>query len=75
MGHSLGSVFCWGEAATYADEDGVIITGAPHNTSGQSFQELLAILYPAQLDPKFAPLDLDSGYFTTELERELSITI
>ena len=69
VGHSSGSVYCWGEAAQYADEDGVIITGEPHNYNSQSWPEFAATLYPAHLDPNFTSLNLDDGYFTTLPER------
>ena len=64
VGHSIGSVDAWLEAADYHDVDAVIVTAALHALS----PDLPAIegdLYPAAFDPKFAGAGLDTGYLTT----------
>jgi pimeloyl-ACP methyl ester carboxylesterase len=63
-GHSLGAAMSIYEAATYADVDGVIVSGQLHQTNPLIYT-LLANFYPAQLDPKFASAGLPAGYFTT----------
>jgi alpha-beta hydrolase superfamily lysophospholipase len=65
VGHSIGSVDAWLEAAAYQDVDAVIITGALHALS-PDISVLEGDLYPAVLDPRFAPSGLDTGYLTTE---------
>jgi len=62
VGHSLGSVISIQEAATYGDVDGVVLTGVSHTVT-PALNEVLAVLYPANLDPRFpgAP----DGYLTT----------
>jgi pimeloyl-ACP methyl ester carboxylesterase len=62
--HSLGAAMSIYEAATYADVDGLIISGQLHQTNPLIYA-LLANFYPAQLDPKFANAGLPAGYFTT----------
>ncbi|GCE07115.1 alpha/beta fold hydrolase [Dictyobacter aurantiacus] len=69
VGHSLGSVACWIEAGTYHDVDGVIITGLLHHLNSTSLAGVVATLYPATLDPRFANQLLNvnyAGYLTTE---------
>jgi pimeloyl-ACP methyl ester carboxylesterase len=64
VGHSLGSVISIQEAATFADVDGVVLTGLSHTVTpalGQAF----AALYPANLDPRFAGRNIPDGYLTT----------
>jgi pimeloyl-ACP methyl ester carboxylesterase len=63
VGHSLGSVVVWLEASTYADVEGVIVTGAAHSVTTKFLTA--NALYPATNDPKFANSGLDSGYLTT----------
>jgi pimeloyl-ACP methyl ester carboxylesterase len=65
VGHSIGSVDAWLEAADYQDVNAVIVTGALHALS-PDISELESDLYPAAYDPKFADSDLDTGYLTTE---------
>jgi alpha-beta hydrolase superfamily lysophospholipase len=65
VGHSIGSVDAWLEAATYQDADAMIITGALHALS-PDISVLEDDLYPAALDPRFASSGLDAGYLTTE---------
>jgi pimeloyl-ACP methyl ester carboxylesterase len=65
VGHSIGSVDAWLEAADYQDVNAVIITGALHALS-PDISNLESDLYPAVFDPKFAGSDLDTGYLTTE---------
>jgi pimeloyl-ACP methyl ester carboxylesterase len=65
VGHSIGSVDAWLEAADYHDVNAVIITGALHALS-PDIATLEGDLYPAAFDPKFAGNGLDTGYLTTE---------
>lgn len=65
-GHSYGSLVAWYEAAAYGDVDAVIVTGALHATNPDGNAALVASLYPAALDPRFAPLGLDETYLTTQ---------
>ena len=61
VGHSIGSVETWLEAARYHDVDAVIITGALHAIS-PDIGVLESDLYPAADDPAFAGSGLDAGY-------------
>jgi pimeloyl-ACP methyl ester carboxylesterase len=64
VGDSLGSLVVWQEAITYADVDGLIVTGVTHSLS--RFQEVAKTdFYPAVDDPKFAGSRPDAGYLTT----------
>ena len=65
VGHSLGSVEAWIEAASYRDVNAVIITGALHALNPDLVALAEADVYPAADDPKFANSGLDSGYTTT----------
>jgi alpha-beta hydrolase superfamily lysophospholipase len=65
VGHSIGSVEAWIEAARYHDVDAVIITGALHALSPNVPALADNDLYPAADDPKFADSGLDPGYLTT----------
>jgi pimeloyl-ACP methyl ester carboxylesterase len=65
VGHSIGSLLAWLEVATYHDVDGVILSGALHKFSQTFFSQAVTDLYPADLDPHFAGLNLDSGYITS----------
>jgi alpha-beta hydrolase superfamily lysophospholipase len=65
VGHSLGSVEAWIEAASYHDVNAVIITGALHALNPDLVALAEADVYPAVDDPKFANSGLDSGYTTT----------
>jgi len=62
-GHSIGSTVAMWEASTYQDTNGVLFTGLDHHLSLVNIAVLLASLYPADLEPRFA--GLDSGYLTT----------
>lgn len=64
VGHSLGSVISIAEAATYGDVDGVVLTGVSHTVT-PALGEVLASLYPANLDPRFAGQGLPDGYLTS----------
>ncbi len=64
VGHSIGSVDAWLEAADYNDVNALIITGALHALSPE-ISALESDLYPAALDPRFASSGLDTGYLTT----------
>jgi len=65
VGHSIGSMEAWLEAARYHDENAVIATGVLHEYS-PNIGALESILYPAAGDPKFAGSGLDTGYLTTQ---------
>lgn len=65
VGHSFGSAVSIYEAGTYADVDGVIVTGFLHALNPDSNNGFLAIIYPASADPKFATAGLPPGYLTT----------
>ena len=64
VGHSLGSVISIQEAATYGDVDGVVLTGVSHTVT-PALGEVLASLYPANLDPLFAGRNIPDGYLTS----------
>jgi pimeloyl-ACP methyl ester carboxylesterase len=64
VGHSLGSVISMQEAGTYGDVDGVVLTGVSHNVT-PVLGDILASLYPANLDPHFAGRDIPDGYLTS----------
>jgi pimeloyl-ACP methyl ester carboxylesterase len=64
VGHSIGSVEIWLEAARYRDVAAVIVTGALHALS-PDIGALESDLYPAVDDPGFAGSGLDPGYLTT----------
>jgi len=64
VGHSLGSGISLSEQAKYGDADGLILSGFLH-AFGPGFAQVPTILYPAQLDPRFASENLPDGYFTT----------
>ncbi|GAB2964544.1 alpha/beta hydrolase [Amycolatopsis acidiphila] len=51
VGHSFGSLTVWLEAATYADVDGVLVSGASHSLGALALAELGPHIRPAQLDP------------------------
>jgi pimeloyl-ACP methyl ester carboxylesterase len=62
-GHSLGSTVVMWEAGGYQDVNGVLFTGLDHHLSVVNIAILLAAMYPADLEPRFA--GLDPGYLTT----------
>ena len=64
VGHSLGSGIALSEQARYGDTDGLILSGFLH-AFGPGFAQVPAILYPAQLDPRFADRNIPDGYFTS----------
>jgi len=66
VGHSLGSVAVWIEAGTYHDVAGVIVSGLLHHLNMVSLAHVVATLYPADLDPRFANAHLGLSYLTTE---------
>jgi pimeloyl-ACP methyl ester carboxylesterase len=65
VGHSIGSVDAWLEAADFHDVNAVIATGALHALS-PDISTLEGDLYPAAFDPRFAGSAMDTGYLTTE---------
>jgi alpha-beta hydrolase superfamily lysophospholipase len=64
VGHSAGSGTVLQEAASYADVDGVIVTGLLHVPDALD-ATFFGSFYPALLDAKFAGRHLDTGYLTT----------
>jgi pimeloyl-ACP methyl ester carboxylesterase len=64
VGHSLGSFVAVQEAGTYGDVDGVVLTGMSHTLVTAALAEVQ--FYPANLDPRFAGLNLSDDYFTTD---------
>jgi pimeloyl-ACP methyl ester carboxylesterase len=64
VGHSLGSVISIQEAATYGDVDGVVLTGVSHTVT-PALNDIFAVLYPANLDPKFSGQNIPDGYLTS----------
>jgi pimeloyl-ACP methyl ester carboxylesterase len=64
VGHSLGSIEAWIEAARYHDVDAIIVTGALHAAS-PNVPALARDFYPASDDPAFAGSGLDPGYLTS----------
>lgn len=64
VGHSIGSIEVWIEAARYHDVDAVIATGALHALS-PDIGTIEGALYPATDDPRFAGSGLDPGYLTS----------
>jgi pimeloyl-ACP methyl ester carboxylesterase len=66
-GHSVGSAISVAEAATYADVDGVLLTGFLHFVDPAVLLTLAADVYPAKLDPLFRNISLITpGYLTTK---------
>jgi pimeloyl-ACP methyl ester carboxylesterase len=65
MGHSLGSITSLAEVSKYADVDGVVLTGLSHATPNFDLSAVFAAFYPANQDPRFAGLGLDTNYLTT----------
>jgi pimeloyl-ACP methyl ester carboxylesterase len=66
VGHSLGSFVSLAEASTYHDVDGVILTGFGHFIRESPGRRNCDPLIPANQDPRFAGLDLDDAYLTTQ---------
>jgi pimeloyl-ACP methyl ester carboxylesterase len=62
VGHSLGSGVAIQEAATWADVDGVVLTGLSHTVTPAIGT---VAFYPANQDPRFAGLAIPDGYLTT----------
>lgn len=65
VGHSLGSLISWYEAAEYGDVDAVITSGILHTFDGPGVAKFGMTLYPAAFDPRFAGKIIDPGYLTT----------
>src|SRR5262249_22185446 len=64
VGHSLGSGIALSEQARYGDANGIILSGFLH-AFGPGFAQVPSILYPAQMDPRFANRNIPDGYLTT----------
>ena len=62
IGHSYGSGVALAEAVAYGDVDALVLTGYLHRPSNPA---VTAGNYPANQDPKFADLGLDSGWLTS----------
>ncbi len=65
VGHSIGSAIVMTEAATYHDEDAVVITGLTHQINVPGAVPVFTTLIPASLDPELVGYGLDLGYLTT----------
>lgn len=65
VGHSFGAFTALTEAGTYHDVDAVVATGVAHAFSPNGLQMAIQGSYPANLDPSFQGMNLDSGYLTT----------
>ncbi|HTE57478.1 MAG TPA: alpha/beta hydrolase [Verrucomicrobiae bacterium] len=65
VGQSSGGAVAMYESATYADVDGVILSGILHD-GALPVEEFTNLLYPASEDPKFANKPGIAGYFTTK---------
>ena len=65
VGHSLGSLISWYEAAEYHDVDAVVASGILHTFDGPGVAKFGTTLYSAALDHRFAGQNLDPGYLTT----------
>ncbi|NUS73766.1 MAG: alpha/beta fold hydrolase [Corynebacteriales bacterium] len=66
VGHSLGSIYAWAEAAKYQDIDAFVLTAMTHSVK-PSFLPLVSNMYhPVTQDPKFANSGYDAGYLTTK---------
>lgn len=64
VGHSLGSMVTIQESATFGDVDGVVLTGLSHTVTPVANQ-ILGVLYPASLDPRFTGQNIPDGYLTS----------
>jgi pimeloyl-ACP methyl ester carboxylesterase len=65
VGHSVGTVLAWHEAATYHDIHGLIATGNTHAVSPTTAADIFLHWYPALMDSRFAQSGLDPGYLTS----------
>jgi pimeloyl-ACP methyl ester carboxylesterase len=65
VGHSVGTMIAAVEAATYHDIAGAVFSGQLQRDSQVGNDEVASTLYPANQDPRFKELQLDSGYITT----------
>ena len=65
VGHSVGSAISIDEAATYADVNGVLLSGFLHFVDPAVVTQLATDAYPADLDLHFQGLGLPPGYLTT----------
>ncbi|RJQ76173.1 alpha/beta fold hydrolase [Pseudonocardiaceae bacterium YIM PH 21723] len=65
VGHSYGSAIAMIEAGRYRDVDGAVLTGISHRPNLAQAVALIASLYPANLDRRFAARRMDPGYLTT----------
>jgi pimeloyl-ACP methyl ester carboxylesterase len=66
VGHSVGSAISVSEAGTYADVDGVLLTGFLHFVDPAVLPRLSLDIYPAVRDPEFSNSGLPVGYVTTK---------
>src|SRR5262245_4745854 len=64
VGHSLGCGVALSAQAQYGSANGLILSGFLHAV-GPGLVEFPTLIYPAQLDPRFASQNLPDGYFTT----------
>jgi len=63
IGHSFGSAYAIGEAATYQDVDAMVLTGNGHKVSTLTQQQSVDFFHPANTEARFS--SLDAGYLTT----------
>ena len=63
IGHSFGSAYSIGVAATYKSVDAVILTGNGHQVSKLTQQQSVDFFHPANSEVRFS--QLDAGYLTT----------
>jgi pimeloyl-ACP methyl ester carboxylesterase len=66
VGHSLGSIYAWVEAARHQDVDAFVLTSMTHKLKPSFAPEVGNSYYPASQDPKFADSGYDPGYVTTK---------
>jgi pimeloyl-ACP methyl ester carboxylesterase len=66
VGHSLGTLYAWLEAAAYPSDqaDGYVLTGLLHSLKASWLALAFSDAYAANADPAFATLGFDSGYLT-----------
>jgi pimeloyl-ACP methyl ester carboxylesterase len=64
VGHSLGTLYGWLEAAVADDVDAFVLTGLLHTVKASWLALAVGNAYSANLDPQFATSGYDSGYLT-----------
>ena len=64
VGHSLGTLYGWLEAAAASDVDAFVLTGLLHTVKPSWLTLAVGSAYSASADPKFATSGFDPGYLT-----------